>query len=52
MDNRTGIYEKAQRKYLTYKKAKKKGKIIREIGVLARKVLKQYQKNITNQTNC
>lgn len=35
------------------RKAKKeKEKIIREIGVLARKVLKQYQKSITNQTNC
>lgn len=35
------------------RKAKKeKEKIIHEIGVLARKVLKQYQKSITNQTNC
>lgn len=35
------------------RKAKKeKEKIIREIGVLARKILKQYQKNMTNQTNC
>ncbi|MDU4958543.1 MAG: sigma-70 family RNA polymerase sigma factor [Agathobacter rectalis] len=34
------------------KSKKEKEKIIREIGVLARKVLKQYQKNMTNQTNC
>ena len=33
------------------KTEKEKEKIIREIGVLARKVLKQYQKNMTNQTN-
>ena len=34
------------------KSKKEKEKIIREIGVLARKILKQYQKNMTNQTNC
>jgi phenylpyruvate tautomerase PptA (4-oxalocrotonate tautomerase family) len=34
------------------KTEKEKEKIIREISVLARKILKQYQKNITSQTKC
>ena len=34
------------------KTEKEKEKIIREIGILARKILKQYQKNITSPTNC